>query len=122
MLNLLQPGNWQGESEVLHAVPGDNVRPTTLFALPYIRHDSGARGVVLVNKHEAPTVVTLALGTNSTSALVLDGTVDGVVMDPEPGFVPPVERTIGNDGRLSLGPYAVALIQAGSVATGQHGP
>ena len=78
--------------------------------------------MVLVNKHEAPTVVTLALGTNSTSALVLDGTVDGVVMDPEPGFVPPVERTIGNDGRLSLGPYAVALIQAGSVATGQHGP
>lgn len=75
--------------------------------------------MLLVNKQEEPTVVTLALGVNGTSALVLDGTVDGVTVDPEPGFVPPVERTIDNDGRLSLGPWAVAVVQAGRAATRQ---
>jgi hypothetical protein len=116
MRNLLQPGNWQGESEVIHAVPGDSLPPTTVFALPYIRHDTGARGLLLVNKHESPTVVKLTaevLPSNSTTALVVDGSVDGVTVDPEPGFVPPVERAITDDGRLRLGPYAVALVQAG---------
>jgi hypothetical protein len=119
MLDLLQPANWQGESEVLHVVPGDNPPPTTVFALPYIRHDSGAQGVLLVNKHQSPTVVMLVAGSfpgNSTTALVVDGTVDGVTVDLEPGFVPPVERTIGSDGGLLLGPYAVAVVQAGKVA------
>ena len=117
MRNLLQPGNWQGESEVIHAVPGDSsVPPTTVFALPYIRHDTRSRGWLLVNKHEAPTVVKLAaaaLPGNSTTALVVDGSVDGVTVDPEPGFVAPVERVIGSDGRLRLGPFAVAVVQAG---------
>ena len=44
---------------------------------------------------------------------MLDGTVDGKALDPEPGFVPPVDRVIGQDGVLTLGPYAVALVHAG---------
>ena len=39
-----------------------------------------------MNKHEAPTVVKLAaaaLPGNSTTALVVDGSVDGVTVDPD---------------------------------------
>ena len=72
--------------------------------------------MLLVNKHESPTIVKLAaaaLPGNSTTALVVDGSVDGVTVDPEPGFVAPVERVIGSGGRLRLGPYAVAVVNAG---------
>ena len=48
-----------------------------------------------------------------TVSQVLDGSVDGKTLDPEPGFVPPVDREIGVDGVLTLGPYAVALVHAG---------
>ena len=40
---------------------------------------------------------------------MLDGSIDGVTIDPEPGFVPPVDRLIGTDGKLALGSVAVAL-------------
>jgi hypothetical protein len=36
----------------------------------------------------------------------------GLLVIPEPGFVPPTERLIGAGGVLTLGPYAVALIDA----------
>ena len=77
---------------------------------------------------------------------MLDGTVDGRSLDPEPGFVPPgnrgstidsppsslqlriycgssitsdpepspVDRAVGPDGVLALGPYAIALVHAGT--------
>ena len=88
-----------------------------LFAMPYIVHDQGnKRGVLLISKTATPLTVTLngpgVSGVNTT-AQVLDGTVDGLVLDPEPGFVPPVERAVGPDGVVRLGPYAIALVHAG---------
>ena len=117
MQHLLEPGTWHGVSEVIHEVKPTAATPE-VFALPWIRHDSGARGVLLVNKVETPTVVILkgrsgSWPDNSTTALVLDGTVDGITLDPEPGFVPPVERVLGPDGSLPLGPFAVAVVHGG---------
>ena len=89
----------------------------TLFVMPYIIHDTGKRGVLLINKKSTPLSVTLhgagVSGVNTT-AEVLDGTIDGKSLDPEPGFVPPVDRVIGPDGVLALGPYAIALVHAGN--------
>jgi hypothetical protein len=88
----------------------------TLFAMPYIIHDSDKRGVLLISKKSTPLTITL-LGAGvsgvNTTAQVLDGTVDGNSLDPEPGFVPPVDRVIGADGVLTLGPYGIALVHAG---------
>ena len=84
--------------------------------MPYTLHDSSKRGVLLISKTETPLTVTLrgagVSGVNTT-AQVLDGTIDGKTLDPEPGFVPPVDRAIGPDGVLTLGPYAIALVHAG---------
>lgn len=89
----------------------------TLFSMPYVVHDTGARGVLLISKTATPLSVTLhgagVSGVNTT-AQVLDGTVDGRSLDPEPGFVPPVDRAVGPDGVLALGPYAIALVHAGT--------
>ena len=101
-------------SEVISAVPAPRVA-APLFALPYIKHTDGARGVLLVSKTSVPTNVTLhGDGLAGASATVLDGSLDGVHVDAEPGFVAPVERIVGPDGFLALGPYAVALVSAGS--------
>ena len=43
------------------------------------------------------------LGSGGT-ALVLEG------VGAEPGFSKPVNRTIGADGRLTLGPFGIALV------------
>ena len=114
MSQLLHPSTWHGESEVLKSVP-QVARPPQVFAMPYARHDTGVRGVLLVNKVGTPIVITLNVGAgsrcpNATAALVLDGSIDGLTADPEPGFVPPVERLIGVDCKLALGPFAVALV------------
>jgi hypothetical protein len=98
-----------GSTKPLPASP-----PTdTLFAMPYIVHDSGKRGVLLISKTSTPLEVTLqgagVSGVNTT-AQVLDGTIDGKSLDPEPGFVPPVDRVVGADGVLALGPYGIALV------------
>jgi len=101
-------------SEVISAVPAPRVA-APLFALPYIKHTDGARGVLLVSKTSVPTNVTLhGDGLAGASATVLDGSLGGVHVDAEPGFVAPVERIVGPDGFLALGPYAVALVSAGS--------
>ena len=101
-----------GSTKPLPAAPAT----VTLFAMPYIVHDSGKRGVLLINKVSTPLTVTLhgagVSGVNTT-AQVLDGTVDGKSVDPEPGYVQPVDRVIGADGVLALGPYAIALVHAG---------
>ena len=72
--------------------------------------------MLLINKLPTPLSVTLhgaGVSGNTTTAQVLDGSVDGKSLDPEPGFLPPVDRVIGADGVLALGPYAVALVHAG---------
>jgi hypothetical protein len=128
-------------SEVVKvAPPAPPAADTDLFVMPLLVHDdnasgkrsgrkdadprkglrgaardgSGSRSVLLVSKTEYPINVTLSGdGVTNTVATVLDGSVDGIAIDPEPGFVAPVERLIGKDGILSLGPYAVAVVDAG---------
>ena len=77
----------------------------TLFAMPYILHATRSKGIMLVNKRHFTVEALLQKGT-PTTALVLEG------VGPEPGLNPPVERAILEDGRLVLGPYAVAFVRA----------
>jgi hypothetical protein len=97
---------------------GPPLPPTAkLFPLPYEVHASGARGLLLVSKSSKPMRVQLqGAGLTDTAATVLDGTLDGVTLDPEPGFVAPLVRRVGSDGSLALGPYAIALVDAGQAA------
>jgi len=85
------------------------VPPAPIFAMPYLVHDSGKKGVLLVSKSGAPLRVTLA-GVGNTTVQALDGSLDGKTLDPEPGFVPPVDRPVGLDGVVHLGPYGVAIV------------
>ena len=89
-----------------------------IFALPFSRKDAKRCGVLLVSKVAAPLRVSLVANSKlrggsmfqNASANVLDGTVDGVVLDSEPGFVPPVARQLDDDGTLLLGPFGVAIV------------
>ena len=99
-------------------------RDPQLFALPYIKQDGAyARGVLIVSKSSLPTNVSLSgAGLAGAAAVVLDGSVDGVTVDAEPGFVAPVARLVADDGFLSLGPYAIALVDAGAGKPREEGP
>jgi len=78
----------------------------TLYAQPYVLQTGAkTRGLMLVNKLHLPQVAVLQGVPLPTTALVLEG------VGPEPGFAPPVERSVGADGVLHLGPFAVALVQ-----------
>ena len=109
-------------SEVLKANVPQPAQQPTAWAMPFQRHDDGRRGVLVISKSSEPTSVTLRglFGANAngttTSATVLDGSLDGVTVDGEPGFVAPVERIVGGDGKLNLGPYAVAVVLAGGTS------
>ena len=112
ILNLGPAGPLPHESSPLG---GRRTAAPPLFALPFVKKASGARGVLLVSKTAVPTNVTLhGAGLAGAGATVLDGSVDGVVVDAEPGFVAPVERIVSDDGFLALGPFAIALVNAGS--------
>ena len=86
--------------------------PAAVFGMPFQRHDNHDRGVLIVSRKSTPTWITLqGDGLANANALVLDGSFDGNTVDAEPGFVPPVERTIAANGQLRLGPFAIALVR-----------
>lgn len=92
-------GSWAA-AHGMPSVPGPPV-----FALPYIVHEQdNAKGMLLISKTPDGTDVTLTSAPNGTTALVLEG------VGAEPGFNPPTEKVIGADGKLSIGPYGVALV------------
>ena len=120
------PKYYPYESKVLHGPkPGPAGGATTsplVFALPFSRNAVKRRGVLLVSKVAAPLRVSLVANSanlaspndrsmfQNVSASVLDGTVDGVVLDSEPGFVAPVARQLDENGTLLLGPFGVAIV------------
>jgi len=78
----------------------------TLYAMPYVlQNGAKSRGIMLVIKRHLPQVAVLQDITLPTTALVLEG------VGPEPGFNPPKERSVGADGRLELGPFAVVMVR-----------
>lgn len=110
------PKYYPYKTEILKDAPPPD--PSTfsdkLFAMPYAIHSSEQHGLLLVSKTASPMTITLrGSGLGNTTAQVLDGSVDGMTMDPQPGFVPPTERIIGSDRTLQLGPYGIALVDAG---------
>lgn len=68
----------------------------------------GQRKILLVSKSGTPQMVHLEGYSMNTTAMVLDGSPDGVTVGLEPGFQPPVPRVL-RGGSLALGPYGVAL-------------
>lgn len=106
--NLVQVGaNYT--SEVVHTAPG----PAPLYALPYIIHninnsDQNKKGVLLVSKIGSNVSVQLLDKHQVHSLPQMAQVLEGV--GSEPGFSPPVVRTVGADGSLELGPYGIALV------------
>ena len=71
----------------------------------------GRRKLLLVSKTGQPQTLEVEGCTPGTTVVALDGTLDGVRLEAEPGFVPPVTRSCGAGGALPLGPYGVALVE-----------
>jgi len=119
------PKYYPYESEVLHAVPPPPP-PQYVEVMPFILQDANERhGVLLISKTVTPTTIVLhGAGLAGGKATVLDGTLDGTLgtLGAEPGFVPPVQRTLGADGALKLGPYAVAIVWATTVVSATRDP
>ena len=112
-----EPSTWAfSDAPGTESFIGPDLPPTAkLFAMPYLVHSDNSRGLLLVSKSAFPMKVSLrGEGLTSTVAKVLDGTLDGLVLDSEPGFVPPVARVVNSTGVLALGPYGIAIVQAGS--------
>ena len=76
-----------------------------LYVLPYRMAASRAKGALLVNKKPAPMVVTLS-GVSGGAATVVEVQPDNA----ETAFAAPIERRIGQDGTLTLGPFATAVV------------
>jgi len=77
----------------------------SLYVMPYKMTDDGKKGILLVNKR--PEALDLrfsgVIGGTATVVEVLPG-------DPEAALNPPIERQLGNDGSLKLGPFATAVV------------
>jgi len=63
------------------------------------------RLLLLVSKVGTSTIARLGADAVGALATVLEGS------GPEPGFQPPRSRIVGSGGALTLGPYAVAVVQ-----------
>eukprot|EP01043_Picozoa_sp_COSAG02_P045893 COSAG02_NODE_4242_length_5594_cov_2.769063_4_plen_715_part_00 len=100
--SLTSPGSWDTRPGYNQELP---VSP--VFALPFIVHEDAAKGILIVAKSDRGVEAVLTDPPNGTTALVLEG------VGPEPGFAPPFEKTVGADGRLSLGPFGVAIVSFG---------
>merc|ERR1719272_82213 len=77
--------------------------PLPLFVLPY--ELNGSKGIVLINKLNVAqeVVLTGVVGGEATS-------VEVDVAHEEPGFAPPIAKTISATGSIVLGPFAVAVV------------
>lgn len=100
--SLTSPGSWDTRPGYNQELP---VSP--VFALPFMVHEDAAKGILIVAKSDRGVEVVLTDPPNGTTALVLEG------VGPEPGFAPPFEKAVGADGRLSLGPFGVAIVSFG---------
>ena len=103
MLALLGTGTKQ-----LHATDLTGPGAGASYALGMVV--GGVRKLLLVSKSEQSQLVHVDNTTNLTVAMVLDGSVDGVTASAEPGFLPPVMRSVRDDGLLQLGPWGFALL------------
>merc|ERR1712139_122625 len=89
------------ESEVLRAdVPSLDVADA-MYVMPYVKSVTNTKEILMVNKKAWPLRVKLD-GVSGGLASVVE------VSGSEPGFNPPVVRTIAADGGFQLGPFAVA--------------
>ena len=63
------------------------------------------KGVVLINKMNTEQVVQLeGVKGGEASCVEVDVTVE------EPGFVPPISKSISASGTITLGPFSVAVV------------
>ena len=76
---------------------------TPVYVMPYLL--DGKRGALLINKKAVRTTLRLQ-GISGGVATIVEVEESAA----EPGFAPPLSRTIGVDGELSLGPFAVAVL------------
>ena len=76
--------------------------PNALYAMPYAINQTKA--ILLVSKADVWMDVLLP-GVVGGSATVVEVNADAA----EPGFEPPVQKGISAEGKLSIGPYAVAV-------------
>ena len=73
--------------------------------------NGNTKGILLVSKVPEPVTVIID-GVSRGVATVVEVTPG----DDETAINPPVAKTIGSDGKLSLGPFAVAVVTSLDVA------
>ena len=103
MASVAAPRGAGYESVAIH--PKAPPASDSLYAMPYLMDESGAKGALLVNKKAAPMLVSMK-GVAGGSATVIE-VAPG---DDETALNPPIERQIGSDGSLLLGPFATAVV------------
>ena len=99
-------------SEVIHPwIPSPAADGAAmLYAMPYSKN-GGAKGILLVSK--VPNFISLTMdGVSGGVATVVEVTPG----DDETALNPPITKIIGSDGKLALGPFAVAVVTSLSVA------
>jgi hypothetical protein len=97
------------QSETVRPVPPPPPPPASVKVYPYIVHETEQRGMLIVCRVHTGCGITLSL-----AGLGVDGTAHALVLEgvgAEPGFRKPVNRTIGADGALQLGPFGIALVR-----------
>lgn len=82
-----------------------------VYVFPYAK--SADKGILVVNKMGTPLELRLH-SIIAGSATIVD--VD--LMSNEPGFNPPRTQLISEDGKLSLGPYGVAVVNGLTIDNG----
>ena len=85
---------------------GSSSIPQPVYVMPYVMEDT--QGVLLVNKKQTAMDVTID-GVVGGSALVVEVALSGPDA-AEPGFAPTVAKELSADGKLSLGPFGVAVV------------
>jgi hypothetical protein len=80
---------------------------SSVYALPFVRNDSGKKQLLIANKLRVALAVTLSGGWCVAGiARVLEAAADM----KEPGFEPPRNRSFSG-GTIGLGPFALAVLQ-----------
>ena len=98
-------GNYMSEVVTGKDSGGGGADGPPIYAMPYTK--DGKKGMLIVNKKSVGAEVTIA-GAKGGQATIVEVNTDPSCSDP--GFEPQVRRPVSAEGKLSLGPFGVAVV------------